>query len=174
MLTLEGKYGKDCKVFIDHVEDSALRTIHSILDDEVSAGVPIRIMPDTHDGVDIVIGFTMPLTDRVKPNHIGVDIGCGVSCIEIPKIDQPLFVVDMLIREAVPMGFSHRETPMKIDGPILESISVAAIILSRLVAAMKMTFSSSIAVRGTSVYRYADTIPTKRSVKALNTYSGLI
>lgn len=40
-------------------------------------------MPDTHQGVDIVIGFTMPVTDRVNPNHIGVDIGCGMLCVEI-------------------------------------------------------------------------------------------
>ena len=79
MLELKGKYGKDCKVFIDNVEEAALSTIYSILDDEVSANVPVRIMPDTHEGVDIVIGFTMPISDRVNPNHIGVDIGCGVT-----------------------------------------------------------------------------------------------
>lgn len=115
MLTLEGKYGKDCKVFIDNIEESALRTIYSILDDKVSDGVPVRIMPDTHDGIDIVIGFTMPLTGMVNPNHIGVDIGCGVSCIEIPSIDISLSEVNQIIRQVIPMGFSHRERPLQID-----------------------------------------------------------
>lgn len=108
MLELKGKHGKDCKVFIDNVEDSALATIYSILDDEVSAGVPVRIMPDTHSGMDIVIGFTMPLTDRVNPNHIGVDIGCGVMCVRIPKLNMPLSEIDERIRWTIPMGFAHR------------------------------------------------------------------
>ena len=73
---VRGKYNDDCIVFTDNVESTAMTTIRSIVDDEVSKGVPIRIMPDVHAGVDIVIGFTMPLTDRVNPNHIGVDIGC--------------------------------------------------------------------------------------------------
>ena len=66
MLKLEGKYGKDCKVFIDSVEDAALSTIYSILDDEVSANVPVRIMPDTHEGVDIVKPITMSTPSRVS------------------------------------------------------------------------------------------------------------
>lgn len=108
MLELIGKFGKDCKVFIDNVEQSALATIYSILDDEVSANVPVRIMPDTHDGVDIVIGFTMPISDRVNPNHIGVDIGCGVTCGRIPKMTMSLAEIDERIRAVVPMGFAHR------------------------------------------------------------------
>lgn len=115
MLQLKGKYGKDCKVFIDNVEQSALATIYSILDDEVSANVPIRIMPDTHDGVDIVIGFTIPLSDRVNPNHIGVDIGCGVGCWHIPKIEMSLAEIDKRIRTAVPMGFAHNTTAFPMD-----------------------------------------------------------
>lgn len=110
MLELKGKYGKDCRIFIDEVEQSALATINSILDDEVSANVPVRIMPDVHDGVDIVIGFTMPITDRVNPNHIGVDIGCGVTCARIPKMTMSLAEIDARIRAAVPMGFAHRAT----------------------------------------------------------------
>lgn len=115
MLEIQGKYGKDCKVFIDNVEESALSTIHSILDDEVSANVPVRIMPDVHDGVDIVIGFTMPVTDRVNPNHIGVDIGCGVTCARIPKMTMSLAEIDARIRAAIPMGFAHRASASQFD-----------------------------------------------------------
>lgn len=115
MIQLEGKYGKDCKIFIDEVEESALATIQSILDDEVSANVPVRIMPDTHDGVDIVIGFTMPLSDRVNPNHIGVDIGCGVLCARIPKLSISLADIDEHIRAAVPMGFERRKSAVPIN-----------------------------------------------------------
>ena len=113
MLELKGKYNKDCKIFIDNVEEQALSTIYNILDDEVSKDVPVRIMPDVHEGKGIVIGFTMPLTDRVNPNHIGVDIGCGVTAIKIPKLDKSLEEVDKLIKEVVPMGFNHQDKPYK-------------------------------------------------------------
>ena len=54
MIELKGKYNKDCKI------------------EKASEDVKIRIMPDTHLGKGIVVGFTMPLTDRVNPFHIGV------------------------------------------------------------------------------------------------------
>lgn len=83
MIELQGKFGKDCKIFTNAIENEAIGTIQNILNNPVTTGVPVRIMPDTHQGVDIVIGFTMPVTDRVNPNHIGVDIGCGMLCVEI-------------------------------------------------------------------------------------------
>lgn len=68
-------------------------------------------MPDVHDGKDIVIGFTMPISDMVNPNHIGVDIGCGVTCGRIPKMTMSLAEIDERIRAAIPMGFEHRASP---------------------------------------------------------------
>ena len=76
MKTLTGTYGKDCKIFTDNIEPQALETIQKLLDNPVTEGKPVRIMPDTHDGKGIVIGFTMPMGEWVNPNHIGVDIGC--------------------------------------------------------------------------------------------------
>ena len=35
-------------------------------------------MPDVHAGAGCVIGFTGYLGDRVIPNIVGVDIGCGM------------------------------------------------------------------------------------------------
>lgn len=106
MIELKGKYNQDCKVFIDDVEPEAIAMIKEILNDEVSQGAPIRIMPDTHLGKGIVIGFTMPMTQRVNPNHIGVDIGCSVTT---HKLSRPLSwgelpELDKRIRRAVPMG----------------------------------------------------------------------
>ena len=78
MKTLQGTYGKDCKIFTDNIEPQALETIQKLLDNPVTEGKPVRIMPDTHDGKGIVIGFTMPMGEWVNPNHIGVDIGCCI------------------------------------------------------------------------------------------------
>ncbi|MCS2441962.1 hypothetical protein NXX09_15980 [Bacteroides uniformis] len=61
MIELQGKFGKDCKIFTNAIENEAIGTIQNILNNPVTTGVPVRIMPDTHQGVDIVIGFTMPL-----------------------------------------------------------------------------------------------------------------
>lgn len=61
MIELQGKFGKDCKIFANTIENEAIGTIQNILNNPVTTGVPVRIMPDTHQGVDIVIGFTIQL-----------------------------------------------------------------------------------------------------------------
>lgn len=111
MIQLFGKYNKDCKIFIDDVEESALSTIQSILDKKVSDGVPVRIMVDVHQGAGgIVIGFTMPLTDMLNPNYIGVDISCGMMSARFSgRTSMDLEKVDIKIRESVPMGFDIHE-----------------------------------------------------------------
>lgn len=119
MLEIKGQYGKDCKIFIDEVEASAMSTIYSILNHPVSDGKKVRIMPDVHDGVDIVIGFTMPLGDMVNPNHIGVDIGCGVLTVELPDLQYSLQEIDERIRKVIPMGFFHRQEARISGDPLL-------------------------------------------------------
>lgn len=112
MIELRGKYNQDCKVFIDEVEVAAIKLIKEILDNEVSLGAPVRIMPDTHLGEGIVIGFTMPVTTMVNPNYIGVDIGCSVTSHKLNKrfSSSQLPLLDSKIREAVPLGMEIRTT----------------------------------------------------------------
>jgi len=107
MKTLQGTYGKDCKVFTDNIEPQALETIQKLLDNPVTEGKTVRIMPDTHDGKGIVIGFTMPVGEWVNPNHIGVDIGCGMLCARITSTITPdmYMDIDRRIREVIPIGF---------------------------------------------------------------------
>jgi len=111
MIQLKGKYNKDCKIFIDEVENEAIDLIKNILDNEISENVQVRIMPDTHVGKGIVIGFTMPVTQMVNPNYIGVDIGCSVTSHKLNKlIDEKQFsVLDQAIRKSVPMGMNIKE-----------------------------------------------------------------
>lgn len=106
MIELKGAYNRDCKIFIDEVETEAIALVQGILDREISQGVQVRIMPDTHVGKGIVIGFTMPVTTCVNPNYIGVDIGCSVTSYKLNKRFQPeeLPRVDKLIRKSIPMG----------------------------------------------------------------------
>jgi RNA-splicing ligase RtcB len=112
MIELKGKYNKDCKIFIDDVETEAIALVQSILNHEISEGVQVRIMPDTHVGKGIVIGFTMPMTTMVNPNYIGMDIGCSVTSYKLNKrfdADE-LPHIDKKIRKAVPLGHEIRKS----------------------------------------------------------------
>lgn len=70
--------GHDVKIFTDNVEDTALQQIELLMSIDVFAGCKVRIMPDVHAGAGCVIGFTGDLGERVIPNIVGVDIGCGI------------------------------------------------------------------------------------------------
>jgi len=71
---------------------------------------PVRVMPDSHWGAGAVIGFTMPLTNRVSPNVVGLDQGCGMFTVKLNNFDfdpnnqEDLLEIDERVRDAVPMG----------------------------------------------------------------------
>lgn len=70
--------GYDVKIFTDNIEDAALDQIRQLLSIDVFSDCKIRIMPDVHAGAGCVIGFTGNLGDKVIPNIVEVDIGCGM------------------------------------------------------------------------------------------------
>lgn len=114
MIELKGKYNKDCKIFIDDIETEAIGLIQSILDQPVSKDVPVRIMPDTHAGKGIVIGFTMPMTTMIKPEWVGVDINCGMLSARFnSQTPLNLELINNKIRELVPMGFDIYDESFK-------------------------------------------------------------
>ena len=105
---------KDLKIFTDDVEQEAVNQINELLDQEAFKDSKIRIMPDVHAGKGCVIGFTGNLGDKVIPNIVGVDIGCGMLCVELGNIDLDLERLDKIIREYVPGGFEvHGERKYK-------------------------------------------------------------
>lgn len=108
MLELKGKYCKDCKIFTDNIEQDALSMIYHFLDHPMFEGSKIRIMPDVHAGKDIVVGFTVPFTDHVNPDHVGGDIGCSVSTaitdLAVNPEDYP--DIEKTIRENVKFGMT--------------------------------------------------------------------
>ena len=105
---------KDLKIFTDDVEQEAVNQINELLDQEAFKDSKIRIMPDVHAGKGCVIGFTGNLGDKVIPNIVGVDIGCGMLCVELGNIDLDLERLDKIIREYVPSGFEvHDERKYK-------------------------------------------------------------
>ena len=63
------------------VEDEAIEQIRRMCSYELTRGCNVRIMPDVHSGKGCTIGTTMTVTDKVCPNIVGVDIGCGMYTV---------------------------------------------------------------------------------------------
>lgn len=118
MLEFIGKYAS-CTVMTDVIEEEAVSQIYKFLNCPAFEGSIIRIMPDVHAGKGAVIGFTATLTDKIVPNVVGVDIGCGISAYCLGAIDytSELFqTLDTHIRNHIPSGFSvHTKLDTKID-----------------------------------------------------------
>jgi len=114
MLELKGKYCKDCKIFTDNIESEALSMVYHFLDNPMFEGAKIRIMPDVHAGKDIVVGFTVPFTDHVNPDHVGGDIGCSVSTAitDLPINPEDYPMIEKSIRESVRFGMSIQQKPV--------------------------------------------------------------
>ncbi len=117
MVTIEGKFNT-AKVFTDHVEDGAMEQIKELCDQEFTLGSRIRIMPDVHEGAGCTIGTTMTITDKVVPNLVGVDIGCGMETIRIKNSFIELAKLDKLIYSRIPSGFAIRKNPHRYNDDI--------------------------------------------------------
>lgn len=76
------------------VEDEAIEQIRRMCDYDFTENSKIRIMPDVHAGKGCTIGTTMTVTDKVVPNIVGVDIGCGMYTINLGKNDIDLAKLD--------------------------------------------------------------------------------
>ena len=107
---------KNLKIFTNNIEQEAVDQINLLLDQPAFADSKVRIMPDVHAGKGCVIGFTGDLGDKVIPNIVGVDIGCGMLCVELGQVDIDLEELDKIIRECVPSGFEvHDSRKVKFD-----------------------------------------------------------
>ena len=87
MKTVNGIYAS-AKIFTDTIEDYAISQIKMLCDNEAFKGSRIRIMPDVHPGKVGTIGFTATVGDRVLPNVIGIDIGCGKIKAEADRVSE--------------------------------------------------------------------------------------
>lgn len=110
MFEIRGKYNT-AKIFSDTADNATISQILNLLNQPSSEGAQIRIMPDCHAGAGCVIGTTMTVTDKIIPNLVGVDIGCGVLVTKLSekRIDLPKF--DSILRKEVPSGPEMREKP---------------------------------------------------------------
>ena len=134
MKRVQGLYS-EALVFTDVVEEVALEQIKKLCDQEFTSGLKIRIMPDVHAGAGCTIGTTMTIKDKVVPNLVGVDIGCGMETVRLRKRGLNLERLDEVIRERIPSGFLVREEPHpyneEIDLTMLRCLKEAGINLDR-------------------------------------------
>lgn len=120
MLTIKGTF-TEAKVFTDTLEDSAKEQIQRLCEQSFAKDCCIRIMPDVHAGAGCVIGFTADLGEKVIPNIVGVDIGCGMLTIDIGKEPIDFAELDDIIRCFVPSGkHVHKERKERL--PSLQSL----------------------------------------------------
>jgi tRNA-splicing ligase RtcB len=113
-MELKGKYGT-ATVFTDTIGEGEIAQITNLLNQPFVEGSNVRIMPDCHVGAGCVIGFTAKLTDKVVPNLIGVDIGCGVAAWNLGlrgSVGEKFDRLDRVIRKHVPFGRNVREAPV--------------------------------------------------------------
>ncbi len=114
-MELRGNYGS-AKIYAKDLEDGAKEQILDLLNQSFIKDSNIRIMPDVHQGMGCVIGFTSDMGDKVIPNIVGVDIGCGMLTVELGDIDIDLPKLDKIIDNKIPSGKNvHESRKYKFD-----------------------------------------------------------
>ena len=109
MDTITGRFAS-ASVFATNVEDYARSQIQMILDNQVSVNSKVCLMPDCHPGKVGPIGLTMTVTDKIIPQLMGVDIGCGMLVAKVEgRFEYPK--LDRVINENIPSGFNIRKKP---------------------------------------------------------------
>ena len=113
--TIHGTY---CDAIVYTVDDPAiavdkyaLSQIQMICDNKTSDGSLIRVMPDVHPGKVGPIGLTMTFGERALPSLVGIDIGCGISLVQLQHPRLEYKKLDAVIRECIPTGFKIHASP---------------------------------------------------------------
>jgi len=95
----------DLKIYCDNIEPEVLEQIYHLAKYDAYKDNVIRVMPDAHAGKGCTIGTTMTIIDKITPNLVGVDIGCGMHVVQFKCDDLNLEKLDDVIRGWVPSGF---------------------------------------------------------------------
>lgn len=110
MFELQGKYNT-CKIYAEGVDTSAVGQLIALMNQECTKDSIIRIMPDCHGGKTSTIGTTMTIKDKVIPNIVGVDVGCGILCVQLKEKRINLPMLDSIINKLIPSGANvHKDS----------------------------------------------------------------
>ena len=86
MIELQGKYA-EAKIFTNIVDNESISQVIELLNQPYISGSRVRMMPDIHAGAGCTIGTTMTISDKICPNLVGVDIGCGMYAVNLGQVD---------------------------------------------------------------------------------------
>ncbi len=100
------------KIFTKNIESEAMNQISLLLKQEPFKDCKVRIMPDVHAGKGCVIGFTANLGDKVIPNIVGVDIGCGILTVNLGKQKLNLKKLDKIVKNSIPSGHGIHDSKL--------------------------------------------------------------
>lgn len=108
MMTIYGKY-TNAIVYADILDDKTKEQIKLLVDQDFMKDLKVRIMADCHAGAGCVIGTTLEIKDKIVPNLVGVDIGCGMLCVNLGKIQIDFEELDNFIHNNIPAGMNVNE-----------------------------------------------------------------
>lgn len=109
MKIIKTNHGTEVKIYAETFEYEAYEQVKRLANYEAYADSTIRIMPDSHAGKGCTVGTTMTIRDKVTPNLVGVDIGCGMLTVELKDQYIDCAKLDDVIRSKVPNGFNVHE-----------------------------------------------------------------
>ena len=107
MIKITGKYNI-ATVFTNKIDEVARKQIQELCNNEIYKDSNIAIMPDVHAGKSCTIGTTMTISNKVIPNAVGVDIGCGMEVTLIKEKQIDFNKLDQFIRKEIPFGRNVR------------------------------------------------------------------
>lgn len=121
----------DLKIFTNDIEDVAKEQVLNLIQLEAFKDAKVRIMPDVHAGKGCVIGFTADLGEKIIPNIVGVDIGCGMRVVSLGKIDIDFEKLDKVIHEQIPAGMNvHQNADLSIYEDYINKLYCANVLLN--------------------------------------------
>lgn len=113
MIEISGKFNS-AKVFVNTLDKTSYDQIETLCNQSFVEGCKIRLMPDVHAGSGCTIGTTMTIQDKIVPNWVGVDIGCGMETVvingseSVAKMFDPKRL-DEIIYAHIPSGIEIRD-----------------------------------------------------------------
>lgn len=109
MFSVTGKYGT-ANVYTNTIDNSCTSQIYNIMNSPVVKDSKIAIMPDTHSGKQVCVGFTQTIVDKINPSYVGTDIGCGMLVLKVSKeFKMDLPKLDKVIHQKIPSGMKNND-----------------------------------------------------------------
>ena len=109
MIEIKGTFNT-ARCYAKTVDARAIEQIRTMCNYPLTEDSVIRIMPDVHAGKGCTIGTTMTVRDKVCPNIVGVDIGCGMFVMKLAGSEPDLVRLDAAAHQ-IPSGMNVWNSP---------------------------------------------------------------